>query len=246
MTRGGEGYDRLVELIPETLQALDEIDARIDDNDDNDLAARLTAAADRARDVAPGLVGVSVGSRELGVTFTLVATSEEIATLDAVQYVANGPCVDALDIGHGLTTSPGGLLSEPRWQEFARASAAAGVHSTLTFPVLLDDEVIATVNLYGGAEDTFVDRHDRLAVVMGAWAPGAVTNADLSFSTRALAQEAPELLREAAVLDTATGVVAAQRGIPLAEARAHLEDAARRAGIPVIRLARVIIGLTDD
>ena len=237
------GYRRSVELIPETLQALDELDARIDDGA---LAARLTAAADRARDVAPGLVGVSIGSRDLGVTFTLVATGEEIATLDAVQYLASGPCVDAFDIGHGLATSPAGLLSEPRWQDFARASAAEGVHSTLTFPVVLDGEVVATVNLYGAAEDTFVDRHDRLAVAMGAWAPGAVTNADLSFSTRALAQEAPGLLRDAAVLDTATGVVAAQRGVSLAEARAHLEDAARRAGVPVTRLARVIIGLQDD
>lgn len=232
-----------MELIPETLQALDELDARIDDHD---LAARLTAAAERARDVAPGLVGVSVASRHLGVTFTLVATGEEVATLDAVQYVASGPCVDAFDIGHGLTTSPGGLLSEPRWHDFARASAAAGVRSTLTFPVLLDGEVIATVNLYGGAEDTFVGRHDRLAVAMGAWAPGAVTNADLSFSTRALAQEAPALLREASVLDTAAGVVAAQRDISLTEARTHLEDAARRAGIPVVTLARVVVGLQDD
>ena len=243
MRPAARGYGGAVELIPETLQALDELDARIDDND---LAARLTAAADRARDVAPGLVGVSVGSRDLGVTFTLVATGAEIATLDAVQYIASGPCVDALEMGHGLTTSPGGLLSEPRWQDFARASAAAGVHSTLTFPVLLDGEVIATVNLYGAAEDTFVDRHDRLAVAMGGWAPGAVTNADLSFSTRGLAQEAPALLREAAVLDTATGVVAAQRDISLDEARAQLEDAAQRAGIPVVRLAHVIVGLQDD
>ena len=231
-----------MEPIPETLEALDELDAF---TDDAGLAGRLTAAADRARDIAPGLVGVSIASREHDVTFTLVATDAEVATLDSVQYLASGPCVDAIVMGHGIASSSGGLLSESRWQDFARASAAAGVHSTLTFPVLLDGEVIATVNLYGSAADTFVDRHDRLAVAMGAWAPGTVTNADLSFSTRALAQEAPGQLRDAAVLETATGVVAAQRDISLVEARAHLEDAARRAGIPVVRLARVVVGLQD-
>jgi hypothetical protein len=156
-----------VEPIPETLEALDELDAF---TDDAGLAGRLTAAADRARDIAPGLVGVSIASREHDVTFTLVATDAEVATLDSVQYLASGPCVDAIEMGHGIASSSGGLLSESRWQDFARASAAAGVHSTLTFPVLLDGEVIATVNLYGSAEDTFVDRHDRLAIAMGAWA----------------------------------------------------------------------------
>jgi hypothetical protein len=232
-----------VEAIPETLEALDELDALLDDGDD--LALRLVEVADRARGVAPGLVGVSLASGQLGVTFTVVATDLEIATLDAVQYVASGPCVDAMELGHGITTSSGGLLSESRWRDFARASAEAGVHSTLTFPVVQDGEVVATVNLYGRDADTFEDLHDQLARVFGAWAPGAVTNADLSFSTRDLAQEAPVRLKERAVLDSATGVIAAQRDIPVEVARAHLEDAARRAGIPVVRLARVVLGLHD-
>lgn len=233
----------VVEPIPETLQALDELDASIDDLD---LRDRLLETAERARGVAPGLVGVSIASRELDATFTLVATDEEIATLDAVQYVASGPCVDAIDLGHGIATSPDGLLSEPRWRDFARASAAAGIHSTLTLPVVLDGAVVATVNLYGAAPDTFEDRHERLAHVFGAWAPGAVANADLSFSTRTSARQAPVRLEQRAVLDAATGIIAAQREIPVAEARAQLEDAASRAGIPVVRLARVVVGLHDE
>lgn len=232
-----------MEPIPETLQALDELDATIDDLE---LRDRLLQTAERARGVAPGLVGVSLASRDLDATFTLVATDEEIATLDAVQYVASGPCVDAIDLGHGIATSPDGLLSESLWREFARASAAAGIHSTLTLPVVLDGEVVATVNLYGAAPDTFVDRHERLARVFGAWAPGAVTNADLSFSTRTSARHAPVRLEQRAVLDAATGIIAAQREIPVAEARAQLEDAAVRAGIPVVRLARVVVGLHDE
>lgn len=230
--------------IPETLQALDELEAHVDESA---LGAGLIAAADVAREVAPGLVGVSVASRELDVTFTLVATDEEIATLDAVQYVSSGPCVDAIDLGHGIATSPEGLLNEARWRDFARASAAAGVHSTLTLPVVTTaGDVVATVNLYGRTADTFVGRHEEIADAFGAWAPGAITNADLSFSTRSTAQEAPDRLREAAVVDAATGIIAAQRDIPVDEARAHLVDAARRAGIPVTRLARVVVGLQDE
>jgi GAF domain-containing protein len=232
-----------VEPIPETLEALDELDAC---TDDDDLAERLTATADRARTIAPGLVGVSIASREFDITFTLVATDQDIATLDSVQYLESGPCVDAIEMGHGIASSSGGLLSESRWQDFARASAAAGVHSTLTFPVVVDGDVVATVNLYGDAADAFDDRHAQLAAAFGAWAPGAVTNADLTFSTRSLAQQAPAQLQERAWVDSATGIVAAQRGVTVAQARGHLEDAARRAGIPVVRLARVVLGLHDD
>ncbi|HEV2798338.1 MAG TPA: GAF domain-containing protein, partial [Nocardioides sp.] len=159
-----------MEPIPQTLEALHELDAALDDEA---LLVRLRSTADLAREAVPGLVGVSMASRDQGVTFTLVATAEEIAVLDAVQYVATGPCVDAVDMGHGITTSAGGLLDEARWSDFARASAAAGIHSTLTLPVVDDDRVVGTVNCYGRDEDTFVDRHEALADIFGAWAPGA-------------------------------------------------------------------------
>ena len=227
-----------MEPIPHTLEALHELDAVLDEED---LLARLRSTADLARRVAPGLVGISIASRDQGVTFTLVATDEEIAVLDAVQYVATGPCVDAVDLGHGITSSAGGLLDEERWSDFARASAAAGIHSTLTLPVVDGGVVVGSVNFYGRDEDTFVDRHEALADIFGAWAPGAVADADLSFTTRTAAEQAPDQLRQSAVVDTATGITAAQRGISVADARAQLDDAARRAGVPVETLAAVVV-----
>jgi GAF domain-containing protein len=236
------GYFIPVEPIPETLEAIDELVVTEDEQAD-DLAERLRRTADRAQRIVPGLVGVSIASRAHDVTFTLVATDEEVAVLDAVQYLFTGPCVDAMDEGHGISTSPEGLLSEERWHRFARASAAAGVRSTLTFPVVEDGEVVATVNLYGRADDTFAGQHEALAEVFGAWAPGAVTDADLAFTTRATAQEAPDQIRESALIDVATGILAAQRDIAVDEARAQLEDAAHRAGVPVVVLARVLVDL---
>ena len=232
----------LVEPISETLRALDEVDAYVDGRP---LLDQLRSTADRAERLAPGLVGVSLAFRGQGLTFTLVATDEKIATLDAVQYVASGPCVDAVDLGHGIAT-PDGLLSEERWHHFARASAAAGVLSTLTLPVLEGDVVVSTVNLYGRREDTFDGRHAALADVFEAWAPGAVANADLGFLTRRAAQQAPRHLHETAVVDTATGILAATRDLPVAEARAELDDAARRAGVPVVELAQVLVDLYNN
>lgn len=231
-----------MEPIPETLEALDEVDSYLDEGS---LELQLRRTVSRAERLAPGLAGVSLAFREHGLTFTLIATDEEIATLDAVQYVASGPCVEAIDLGYGIAT-PDGLLSEQRWQHFARASAAAGVQSTLTLPIVEGDVVVSTVNLYGREADTFTGKHEALADVFGAWAPGAVANADLSFATLRAAKQAPNQLREAAVVDTATGMLAAERGVTVEEARAQLNDAAHRAGIPVHRLARVLVGLHLD
>ena len=233
------GYEARVEPIPETLEAVDELDASLDAAT---LLDQLLAASGRARQIVPGLVGVSVASRDHGITFTVVASSDEIAALDAVQYLSSGPCVDAIDLGHGVAT-PDGLLNESRWQDFARASAARGVHSTLTLPIVGGEQIVATVNLYGHADDTFNDQHQALAEVFGAWAPGAVTNADLGFSTRAAAERAPLHLRDAATVDTATGIVAAGRNLTVQEARDQLEDASSRAGVPVVELARVVVDL---
>jgi hypothetical protein len=118
-----------------------------------------------------------------------------------------------------------------------------GVHSTLTLPIMRGGEVVSTVNLYGNADGTFNGKHQVLAEVFGAWAPGAITNADLSFSTRATAEQAPLQLRNAAVVDTATGILAARRNLSVHDADEQLRDAARRAGVPVVELARIVVDL---
>ena len=243
MPEGLGGYLPRMEPIPQTLAAIDELDPAFDDGT---LLDQLTRVAERAVSVVPELVGVSVASHEHGVTFTLRATAEEIANLDGVQYLTAGPCVDAFHEGQGIATTGDDLLDEDRWRTFAQATAAAGVRSTLTFPVLDRGQVIGTVNLYAATDDAFTGKHDELARVFGAWAPGAVANADLTFSTRQLAEQAPEQLRQQALLDTAAGIVAVDHDLTVQEAHERLLDAARPAGVPLDSLARTIVELYED
>jgi hypothetical protein len=232
------GYDHVVEPIPETLEAIGELGPALDDGTQLE---QLRHRADVARSIAPDLVGVSVALRVEGLTFTLVSSDDTAAALDGVQYAAGGPCLDALDAERGMATDAELLLSESRWQAMARASAAVGIRSTVTFPVLHDEDVAGAVNLYGRSDDAFKGRLRLLAAVFGAWAPGAVSNADLSFSTRRLAERAPQQLRDLALIDTAVGVVAASQDLGVEAAREHLEDAALRAGVTMVELARMIV-----
>ena len=228
-----------MEPTPETTEAITELSAP---DAEDDLLESLVVVGRRIEEVVPDVVGMSVTMLEHGMTFTLVASDEAIAVLDALQYLGGGPCLRAVerDTTVAMDTS---AMEEEGWLAFADATAAKGVASTLSLPIVVDGEVVGGVNLYGGSRRAFEGHHEQLAEISGAWAGGAVTNADLSFSTRLAAQRAPGMLREARVLDQAYGVLAAALDFPIDEARARLRLAAERAGLEPPRVAEVLLTL---
>jgi GAF domain-containing protein len=231
-----------MEPLPETLEALNEIDPGVDE----DLLGQLLDLANRAREIVPDLVGVSVARLADNVTFTLVASDADIAVLDAIQYAAGGPCVDAAHAGQVREFNDDDILDEERWQIFAEATAAHTVRSTLTLPVVADGRTVGTVNLYAASTRAFVEHHEALAQVFGAWAAGAVANADLSFTTRRQARATPERLRERGMIDVAVGILAATFDVDFDAAEARLRTAATYAGVTIAQLAKDIVRAHGD
>jgi len=227
-----------MEPIPESVEAVEELDPSVEEQG---LLERLTELANRAQDIVPDLVGVSIARMDQGLTFTLVATAGEIAVLDGIQYIAGGPCVEGAHAKEVREFNRDDVLDEEGWRLFAEVTAARAVHSTLTLPVVIQDHVVGTINLYAASSRAFVGHHDALADVFGAWAAGAVANADLSFATRKEAQAAPQQVQEEQLIDMATGIVAAQLGVDVDTAWVHLHDAAVRAGVTLVQLARNIV-----
>ena len=88
-----------LEPVPETNRALTGLAGVVD----KPLGAELARKAALVEEVVPNLVGLSVATVREGLTFTLAATQEHIALLDAVQYVFGGPCVDAALQGRPCT-----------------------------------------------------------------------------------------------------------------------------------------------
>jgi hypothetical protein len=83
----------------------------------------------------------------MGLTFTLVASSEEISGLDAVQYLDGGPCVSGAHANQLLDFRTGDATGEHQWLLYAQATAAAGVASSLTLPTERGGRVLGTINL---------------------------------------------------------------------------------------------------
>ena len=237
---GGRGVRRDVRPIEATVEAVDELDPHLDDGT---LLACLVDMGDRVRALVPEAVGLSIASIDQGISFTVVATDEEIAVLDALQYVESGPCVAAADLEQGIAASAEELFDERSWRLFSLATSAAGVRSTLTLPVVVAGRVRGTVNLYAATDHAFEGHHEELARICGAWAPGAVANADLGFTSRRTAEEAPAIIRADARVESAVGLLAASLGIGFREARQRLAAAAERAGVAPHRLASAILRL---
>jgi len=230
-----------MEPIPATVEAVNDLEPV---EGEDSLLSDLIRLANQAQEVVPELVGVSVAPLENGLTFTLVATAPHIAVLDAIQYAAGGPCVEAAQADR-VEEFDHDVLDEERWRLFAEATAARAVRSTLTLPVVDEGRVVATVNLYAGSGRAFAGLHDRLAAIFGAWAAGAVANADLSFSTRLESERAPQRIHDQTVIDVATGILAAQLRVDVETALERLNSAASRAGVSLLQLARDIVAASQ-
>jgi GAF domain-containing protein len=224
--------------IPETSEAVEDYGPFAPDGD---LLGELRALGDKVSDLVPDCVGLSLASREHGVSFTLVASEEFIAALDGLQYLDGGPCVEAVEAERVLQFTGEELMGEEGWRLFARGTAAAAVASTLTLPIMVEGQVMGSINLYAASPDAFTGKHEEVAAVFGAWAPGAVANADLSFLTRRTAEQAPRLLYEEMRIQVAVGVLIASERLDDDAARRHLSEAASRAGVSEAALAETII-----
>lgn len=239
----GEESGMLLEPMPETTEAMAEFMTR----DGPEIDEVLAGLGHRARQLVPGVVGLSLGLVREGVTFTLIASNSGLGALDATQYLDGGPCVEVTeerrDVVQFDTDDP---LDEGRWLLFAQTSAATGVASSLSLPILRDGQVIGGINLYASTASAFTGHHDELADALGASASEVVTNADLSFATRLRAARAPAQLRATQEIETATGLLAARYDHNVDRARARLRDAAARAGVEEALVARLMILVHSD
>lgn len=231
-----------MEPLPETRVALE----RLSRYDEGSLASTVEAMAKAVATIVPECVGLSLSLRESGITLTLVATSEKVAALDAVQYVDGGPCVEVGERNVPMEVGEAAAVDEHVWQMYAQATAAAGVRSSLSLPISQGEEVIGAVNIYAATTRAFHGHVEEVAAVIGGSAEAAVTNADLSFSTRLQAVAGPTAVADAEAVDIAVGFIMEAHGVNAGLARERLREAAARADITEAQAARAVISGRGD
>jgi GAF domain-containing protein len=212
-----------LEPLPETRSALEAVDSGAD------LAAELQVSIESVVRAVPECVGLSISLCDADLTFTYLRSADSIGTLDAVQYLEDGPCVSAIDSGEEILIDD--LLE----------SAAKGVRSSLSLPLRRGTTIIGSVNLYAATANAFLGEEATLARTFGAHVEDAVNNADLSMATLRRARRAPSVLADMAVVDQAKGILVAKHHISFDDAQQRLNDAAARAGITDVAVARAVV-----
>jgi hypothetical protein len=207
-------------------------------------AAGVADLAGRLLEIVPDLVGMSITFAE-GLTMTLVAPGSRAASLDALQFLDGGLHDSALSDGDGRRrpARSGDPLDEEQWRVFRAAETRSGVESSLSLPVD-GHSVISCVDLYGATPNAFDGRLDAVSAAVGSSPTEAVSNADLSFTTRLRAATSAAQLEEDYDVDLASDIVSGRHGVSPAEALERLRSSAARADVSLQVLARVVIDAT--
>ncbi len=158
----------------------------------------------------------------------LAASAPFVAEIDELQYTTlqEGPCITAAR--EQRTVRSGSLGGEKMWPRFGPRVGRLGVHSVLSLPLLLPDEVVGAINVYARQKDAFDDHAAAIGERFAAPAAVAVHNAQVLARAVALAAQLQTALTVRPVIDQAIGILRSRSGESSEEAFARLREISQR------------------
>jgi GAF domain-containing protein len=172
---------------------------------------------------------------------TAAASSEAAERVDAVQYRAagGGPCLDAYrrQVMNRIDSTD----TDERWPEFSRAAAAAGVHSTLSFPLVVGGDGLGALNLYSDVKSGFDAADEEAGAIFANQASVTLANARAYWANEELKRNLQRALESRGVIEQAKGILIAQQGYSDDEAFDVLSRASQRSNRRVHELAVEIV-----
>lgn len=217
-----------------------------------DAVRREQTAADRQQSVAGALqVGLTVVEGMLACSITEVsssgahtpAASNQLALqLDEAQYRAgSGPCVDAALQGHVQQVDV--MSHDPRFAEFAQASVARGVHSSLSLP-LKGAAWPAALNLYASHPGAFRSSHTHAVADLLA----RCTSALLQDHPHDVMQHMPpsSAHSQGELVRRAQQALAEVRGLTRYEAYTQLADWSHQQNRSIVAVAAELVNKTGQ
>ena len=168
----------------------------------------LQTVADLAKSAMPGNPEASVTLIVKDRPTTVASTGQLAIDLDETQYErGQGPCLHAARSGE-LTEIPDTRTDE-RWPEYTPRAARHGNLSSLSVPLLIDEDerVSGALNLYAREANAFDEGSRSAAVAFGPYAAVAAGNMHAYQSARDMADNLQAALESRAVIDQAKGVL---------------------------------------
>jgi GAF domain-containing protein len=210
---------------------------RLDETSLDEMLERVAGLAVRcvpgARDVSVTLVRGRKGQ-------TLVSTSDVVRDLDGWQYEhGRGPCLDASASGDSISVPE--MATERRWPAWADRAQTAGVGSSLSIGLPIQESVVGALNVYADAAHAFDLAAIAVAEDFAAYAAVAVANAHSYDSVATLAEQMQEAMRGRAVIEQAKGIIMGDRRCSPQEAFALLSKISQDTNRKVREVAEALV-----
>ena len=186
----------------------------------------LAAVAAFAVHAIPGAEGAGVTllrvDRVDNMVEALAASAPFVAEIDEIQYtiLQEGPCITAAL--ERRTVRSGSLGGEKMWPRFGPRVGRLGVHSALSLPLLLPDQVVGAINVYAHGKDAFDAHAAELGELFATPAAVAVHNAQILAQALALTAQLQTALSTRPVIDQAIGLLRGRSGRSAEEAFSQL------------------------
>lgn len=198
------------------------------------LTESVDAVLDDVRDLAPGVVGLTLCRSAAGGPTTLQASGPTMALLDALQHLDRGPAP---------TRDRDVVIRADRWPHLARGADAADVRSTRAVAVHRDGVVVGEVHLYAASEDACGQHADDLAALLDDADLAAHITATPPVLDESTSDSACRSLRADGAVHRVIGQLVVRLGIDAIAAHDRLEDAARHGGVDCEDLAAALVDL---
>ncbi|HEX9176266.1 MAG TPA: GAF and ANTAR domain-containing protein [Mycobacterium sp.] len=172
---------------------------------------------------------------------TWAATAVFVSNIDTVQYddLREGPCLTCMQSRRPVVS--GSLGSDSRWPHFGGRVARMGVHSALSLPLVVGDEVIGAINSYANSRDAFGEHAVRLGSQFAGPAAVSVYNAQLLANAQERTRALQRALDSRAVIDQAIGIIRSRSGLSAAEAFERLIQMSQSENVKLYAVAERLV-----
>ena len=178
---------------------------------------------------------------------TVAHTDDDVLALDQQQYLSRrGPCLEAAQ--HRRPVRVAMRTDRQRWPEFVTAARAAGVHATLSIPLIIassapggQDELVGSLNAYSRSTAAFDVVDEKVMGLYTSAANQAIAEARRWQRLRETVGQLEQALVSRADIDQAKGVLRSLYGGTADDAFALLVEQSQRENVKLRDIAHRIL-----
>jgi GAF domain-containing protein len=208
-------------------------------NDHTTVVETLLDLCESLQVILPQAVHVGLSTTIDATPGTYVFTDLEVVEIDRAQYkTGEGPCIDSLRTGQVVRID---ATSRGPYPAFREVAARHGIGSTVSLPMIAEDAIAGTMNVYARPEHAFTDDDVAEGERFAAQAAYVAANAKAYWDARKLSEGLAVALRSRAVIEQAKGIIMATTGASAEEAFLQLSEQSQHENVKLREIATEIV-----